>query len=279
MYELPVVVPDTFSHMDTDVKMYKLPPIQGNTDDIPKGGSGDNLAFLEIRQESILERLQNLKIRVDSLQGSKKAATRSVEHLEIAVHASPAHPPHSLPLVVNYLQSQCGYKLHTTCHVHSSYTKPLPQKLVDFLPVGSTELRSRADVKIALVWKDVGTDPVSVVGLLPNAAVYGEVNLLRFLARLFGLFDFESTNSNSQLCDEDEKLDKIHSELVWGDVVNDKKAVMSRAEALIKKRGVDHKQFALSDILLYSVAKRVFAKPTPLVAKFIDQCDKTASGE
>ena len=36
MYELPVVVPDTFSHMDTDVKMYKLPPIQGNTDDIPK---------------------------------------------------------------------------------------------------------------------------------------------------------------------------------------------------------------------------------------------------
>jgi len=98
MYELPVVVPDTFSHMDTDVKMYSLPPIQGNADAIPKNdtGSVDGLAVLEGRQEAILDRLQNLKIRVDSLQGVNKK--QSLEHLEIAVHASPSHPPHSLPL-------------------------------------------------------------------------------------------------------------------------------------------------------------------------------------
>ena len=119
----------------------------------------------------------------------------------------------------------------------------------------------------------VGVDPVSVVGLLPKSSVKGEVNLLRFVARHFGLFDSQKDDWK-----EDETLDRIHSELIWGDVVHDKKAVMAQAETMAKTLSAS-KTVGLSSFLMYSAAKILFAKPPPAVASFVrafeDFCNKS----
>ena len=43
--------------------------------------------------------------------------------------------------------------VYTSCHVHSSLSKPLPQNLFDFLPAGCPN-RSEADVCVTLIWKE-----------------------------------------------------------------------------------------------------------------------------
>ena len=40
-------------------------------------------------------------------------------------------------------------------------------------------------------WISVGVDPVCTIGLLPKDSVRGEVNLLRFLGRLFGVGGYD----------------------------------------------------------------------------------------
>ena len=63
----------------------------------------------------------------------------------------------------------------------------------------------------------VGPDPVCTIGLLPSDCVRGEVNLLRFLGRVFNLGNYNVLNGAKSHVEE-ELLDKIHSQLVWGDV-------------------------------------------------------------
>jgi len=275
MYSLPPIVPEAFSHMETgSIGMYKLPPIQGSGQVADMMAiDQDPVAALEKRQESILDRLKALQIRVDSIQASTSGGKVNTQcSFEVAIQASPLHPPYSLPLVVRLLNKKHGLKVYTTCHVHSSYTKPLPQKLTDFL-VGSCAERSEADIKLALIWKDVGPDPVCTIGLLPDDCVRGEVNLLRFLGRLFGLGGYDSL-SGPKSHQEEELLDTIHSQLMWGDVAGDKKSVMNQTETLIQKS--KGSCVSLSDLLAYSAAKAVFtAKMPPVVTKFIQNCEKS----
>lgn len=289
MYELPVVVPNSFTHMDTTVRMYTLPPIQGaveiDGDSSSSGVQNRELLELEARQEAILTSLESLQFRVDKLQGQSKADLQSslkiTNNLEIAVHCSPHSPPFSLPLIIDYLKSHSHHKLYTSVHVHSSYVRDLPQTLLDFLPTGNCLERSEADLKIALIWNEVGNDPISIVGMLPNATVRGEVNLLRFFARLFGLCGFDQAVEMKEQMKEDEILDSIHADLIWGDVVNDKKKVMNTAEQLVKSKGgaSTKDKMTLSDFLTYSALKRLYlVKATPAVQGFMRNCEQICQG-
>jgi len=288
MYELPVVVPNSFTHMDTTVRMYTLPPIQGAVEIDGQSSSSSvqnrELLELEARQEAILTSLESLQFRVDKLRGQSKADLQSslkiTNNLEIAIHCSPCSPPFSLPLVIEYLKNQTNHKLFTSVHVHSSYVRDLPQILLDFLPPGNCLERSEADLKIALIWNDVGKDPISMVGMLPNATVRGEVNLLRFFARLFGLCGFDKEIDLKEQMKEDEILDSIHADLMWGDVVNDKKKVMNTAEQLVKSKSSSSlKTLTLSDFLAYSALKKLYlVKPTPAAQGFMRNCEQIVQG-
>jgi len=288
MYSLPPIIPDAFPHMETgSVGMYRLDPIQGFSQQQKdcggsmSSGAADPLSSLERRQESILDRLKSLQVRVDGIQAaSGGCGQRSIgggTSVEVAIHANPLHPPHSLPLVLQILTRKFGLRVHTTTHVHSSYSKPLPQKVSDFLPDQKVN-RSEADIKIALIWSDVGVDPVCTIGLLPKDSVRGEVNLLRFLGRLFGVGGYDVLEG--ALADqEDDFLDSIHSRVVWGLDGGDKKAVMTNIEAVIKTKTAASSskgEIRLSDLLVYSAAKSTFGqgKLPPVVGKFIQNCEK-----
>jgi len=274
MYSLPPIVPESFSHMETNsIGMYKLAPIQGQTNDNQDTTMDDPVEALEKRQEDILNRLNHLQIRVNDIRGGAKPEAA----VEIAIQASPLQPPYSLPLALQVLGKKHGLRVHSTTHVHSSFTKPLPNKLVGFLEAGSNhQNRSDADVKIALIWKEVGADPVCTIGLLPSDCVRGEVNLLRFLGSVFNLGNYNVLNGVKSHVEE-ELLDNIHSQLVWGDVTGDKKSVMNQAEQIVKAKG--QTTLSLSDLMAYSAAKAIFsAKMPPAIAKFVQNCDRMSQG-
>merc|ERR1711862_606948 len=125
-------------------------------------------------------------------------------------------------------------------------------------------------------WKDVGPDPVCTIGLLPTDCVRGEVNLLRFLGRVFNLGNYNVLNGAKSHVEE-ELLDNIHSQLVWGDVAGDKKSVMNQAEQIVKAKGQG--SLSISDLMAYSAVKAIFsAKMPPTMTKFVQNCEKMSQG-
>ncbi|KAL1472942.1 hypothetical protein MTO96_022713 [Rhipicephalus appendiculatus] len=174
--------------------MYRVASVYGETSttNIPNGvmpidDTGNMVAELERRQQQLLERLNHLKELMDnvtakstSLQpipgGAVKAATvparapmqvgkRTSSLVDIVVNASPDHPPWSLwPL--RRLLSQ-HMRVLFACHTHSS-VGALPANL-SFLAAGPDTVDENCEVMVSPVLQ---------------AAIVGEVNLIRYLGRL-----------------------------------------------------------------------------------------------
>ena len=99
----------------------------------------------------------------------------------MVVRCSPSHPAFSLKGVYNLLTG-AGLSVHTSCHTHSSVTS-LPPQCQSFLPEAEMS-RTSAQVRITLIWKEVGRDCELMVSPLTQTLVKGEVNILRYFARL-----------------------------------------------------------------------------------------------
>ena len=128
---------------------------------------------------------------------------------DLVVRCSPSHPAHSLQGVCRLLKG-AGLSVHTSCHTHSSVTS-LPPALASFLPVSEVS-RTQAQVRMTLIWKEVGRDAELMVSPLNQTLIKGEVNILRYISRLFpSLLPYESL---SPLAEVDAMLDTISS-LVW----------------------------------------------------------------
>ena len=128
---------------------------------------------------------------------------------DLVVRCSPSHPAHSLQGVCRLL-SGAGLSVHTSCHTHSSVTS-LPPALASFLPVSEVS-RTQAQVRLTLIWKEVGKDAELMVSPLTQTLIKGEANILRYISRLFpSLLPYESL---SPLTEVDAMLDTISS-LVW----------------------------------------------------------------
>ena len=128
---------------------------------------------------------------------------------DLVVRCSPAHPAHSLQGVCRLLAG-AGLSVHTSCHTHSSVTS-LPPALTSFLPVSEVS-RTQAQVRLTLIWKEVGRDAELMVSPLTQTLIKGEANILRYISRLFpSLFPYESLNALSEV---DTMLDTISS-LAW----------------------------------------------------------------
>jgi len=128
---------------------------------------------------------------------------------DLVIRCSPSHPAYSLPAIVSLFQ-EAGLSVHTTCHSHSSVSN-LPTALLSFLPTSQTS-RATAQVRLTLIWTDVETrDCELLVSPLNQSVIKGEVNVLRYLARLFpSLLSYESSDCSVQ----DQLLDSVHC-LAW----------------------------------------------------------------
>ncbi|KAH7943566.1 aminoacyl tRNA synthase complex-interacting multifunctional protein 2 [Rhipicephalus sanguineus] len=192
--------------------MYRVASVYGETSNIPNGvmpivNAGDMVAELERRQQQLLERLNHLKELVDNVKATStpqqpspgqavrvatvptrapmRVGKRTGSLVDIVVSASPDHPPWSLwPL--RRLLSQ-HMRVLFACHTHSS-VGALPANL-NFLAAGpdtgpSAESRMSHDLALTLVWKQVDENCEVMVSPVIQAAIVGEVNLIRYLGRL-----------------------------------------------------------------------------------------------
>ena len=128
----------------------------------------------------------------------------------MVVRCSPSHPAFSLPSLLHLL-ARAGVTVHTSTHSHSSLTASLPPALLSFLP-SSQVSRSQAQVRLTLVWSQVGRECEVMVSPLTQTTIRGEVNLLRYLARLLpAVLRYEDLPGLQSL---DSILDSVSS-LLW----------------------------------------------------------------
>jgi hypothetical protein len=224
MYDLKPVF-DLDAKVDIPDCMYRLPVIQSSKHIENIGGvssgAGDSptpcaIAALAARQDNIIARLEHLRDQVNAYQKSLGLPATSAAPSELpskpadlVVRCPPSRPPHSLPLVVDLLTS-VGVPVHTSQHTHSSCGGKLPETLSTFLP--PTEVsRSKANLRLTVIWCEEGSgDCQLLVSPLTQSPIRGEVNLLRYLARLYPtVLSYEDSSA------QDEYLDNVHR-LYWG---------------------------------------------------------------
>ena len=129
---------------------------------------------------------------------------------DIVVRCDPSHPVYSLQHVVSLMEG-AGLSVHTSSHCHSSLASSLPSALVSFLPCSKVS-RSQAKARLTVIWSSVGRECEVMVSPLTQTVIRGEVNLLRYLARLLPtLLKYETEPSLHCL---DSLLDSVSS-LSW----------------------------------------------------------------
>lgn len=225
--------------------MYRIPSVYAETRaaNIPNGGmpssnTQDLVAELEQRQQQLLERLNHLRKLVENIKTSQPskqldsasvvnavatvsasapimAGSRNGSLVDIVVSASPDNPPWSLWPLRRLLSQQKRVLL--SCHTHSSVNE-LPSNLA-FLAAGpesgiSSGPRMSYDLALTLVWKQVDLDCEVMVNPLLQAAIVGEVNLIRYLGRLLSP-SYESADAASAT-EVDRWLSLVHHGLIHG---------------------------------------------------------------
>ena len=190
------------------------------------------------------------------------------------VRCSPANPAFSLQVVTRLLQ-QAGLSVATSLHCHSSLSSlspGAPSDLLSFLPASSVP-RSQAQVRLTVIWSEVGRECEVMVAPLAQSILRGEVSLLRYLARLFpSLLSYEAQPGLSSL---DSMLDTVSS-LLWA-AARDRQPLLralglnlsqqsrylagrdysSRLRIWSNSQFVAGESLTIADLALYSVVKQL----------------------
>jgi len=164
--------------------------------------------------------------------------------VDLVVRCPPSRPPHSLPLVADLLAA-AGVPLHTSQHTHSSCGGELPDNLATFLK--PTDLaRSKSNLRLTVIWCEDGTGECQLlVSPLTQSPIRGEVNLLRYLARLY------PAALSHEGPDQDEHLDNVHR-LYWGAARSRAATLHQLTSNVSEKKNLAGGKPGASDFALYS---------------------------
>ena len=210
------------------------------------------------RWDKIASRLEILQKRVSAAAGgltlSSQIRPTSSLPSSLVVHCPVAQPPYSLTLLIPLLSKHTP--VFTTTHTHSSVNQKCP------LILPSTSLnRSQCPVKLTLIYSAV--DQTKLV-LSSTKSILGEVNLLRYLARLFPNTLYESSELINQ-------IDSVLDSLATTEGKHGNTKLM--AAALEKNKFLAGEQLSLADLLGLSVVK-VLNIATPQVKEWQARCKK-----
>jgi len=260
MYALKPVF-DLDAKVDIPSCMYSLPVIQSST---PIDGIGMTKATcpisveaLEARQDAILARLGQLKTQVAAYKQSlglpdTPASTVNVaKTADIVIRCSPSFPAFSLKGIYSLLTGS-GLTVHTSCHTHCTVSS-LPPNVQSFLPV--TEVpRSSAQVRMTLIWTEVGKDCELMVSPLTQSVIKGETNILRYFSRLFPtIFPYETLPNLNAV---DSMLDNV-STLLWAAPRERQPIMRSLAVNLAKTAYLAGAGISVADLALYSAIRQL----------------------
>jgi len=145
-----------------------------------------DVQMLEQRWNAIVARLEGLHAELQELQissdGTEHVFQEAVDkNTEFVILSDPLYPPYSVIIILKLLAGR--YRTEISTHVHSS-VPVISSELQSFftVPVDSSDIGSY--VKVTLIWKKVGKDPLLIKCPISNGTVAGEVNIARYLNRL-----------------------------------------------------------------------------------------------
>jgi len=217
--------------------------------------------------DTTVQRIAKLKqtmLVIDAIfrQKPSKSAHREIEPssiklsnvtktADIVIRCSPTFPVFSLKGVYSLLTAS-GLTVHTSCHTHCSVTS-LPPNVQSFLPL--TEVpRSSAQVRLTLIWTDVGKDCELMVSPLAQTVIKGETNILRYFARLFPtIFLYESLPN---LMAVDTMLDNVAT-LLWAAPRERQPIMRNLAVNLTKTAYLAGGALSVADLALYSCIRQL----------------------
>lgn len=129
----------------------------------------------------------------------------------------------------------------------------MPPNVQSFLPV--TEVpRSTAQVRLTLIWTDLGKDCELMVSPLAQTVIKGETNVLRYFSRLFPtILPYESLPN---LMAVDNMLDSVSS-LLWAAPRERQPIMRSLAVNLSKSTFLAGQSVSIADLALYSVIRQL----------------------
>ncbi|XP_058054198.1 probable aminoacyl tRNA synthase complex-interacting multifunctional protein 2 [Anopheles bellator] len=178
-------------------------PLSAEIDNLLKKVENDELSMLADRQQRVLVQLADLKkellsmrteLKLNNNTSSPSSATTSSAKLtaepinliylqDFVVNASPEYIPHSLLALKNLWKDRLN--LQVECFTHSTVPK-LSDEAVSFqqaITNNSTTVANLPNIKVTLIWKNVGTYTEMITSPTAYVPICGEVNILRYLSR------------------------------------------------------------------------------------------------
>jgi hypothetical protein len=221
----------------------------------------DAIQMLEQRWTSILSQLQVLHTELQELRisfdkpedGFQGAADKNIEFV---ILSDPHHPPYSLVILLKFLRGR--YKIEILSHTHSSISV-IPSELQLFLNGLSNKGSAGSCIKVTLIWKNVGKDPILIHCPISNGTIAGEVNISRYLNRLLEqrpnpVLVYES-KGEIYAGQVDTWLDSIYKSVMHGsnftcsDILPSLSAVLSKQDWLVHS-------LSIADICFWSSLKQ-----------------------
>jgi len=169
---------------------------------------------------------------------------------DIVIRCSPSKPPFALAGLVSMLSNHMS--VFTSVHSHSGVVS-LPSHLHTFLPQSKVE-RGQANIKITLIWKEVGNECELMVSPMTQTAIKGEVNLIRYFARCFpSVLAYENDRTVVAV---DNLLDSVTS-LLWAPPRERQPILRPMAVNLAKSSFLNGEKFGIADLALFSAIKQL----------------------
>jgi hypothetical protein len=142
--------------------------------------------MLEQRWNAIVTQLEGLRAELRELQissdGTENVFQEAVDkNMDFVILSDPHYPPYSVIIILKLLAGR--YRTEISTHVHSS-VPVISSELQSFFNVPLDSSDTGSYIKVTLIWKKVGKDPLLIQCPISNGTIAGEVNIARYLNRL-----------------------------------------------------------------------------------------------
>jgi phenylalanyl-tRNA synthetase alpha chain len=145
-----------------------------------------DVQMLEQRWNALVTQLEGLRAELQELRissdGTENVFQEAVDkNMEFVILSDPHYPPYSVIVILKLLAGR--YRTEISTHVHSSVSV-ISSELQYFFNVSLDSTDADSYVKVTLIWKKVGKDPLLIQCPISNGTIAGEVNIARYLNRL-----------------------------------------------------------------------------------------------
>uniref|UniRef100_A0A182MCG9 AIMP2 thioredoxin-like domain-containing protein n=1 Tax=Anopheles culicifacies TaxID=139723 RepID=A0A182MCG9_9DIPT len=269
--------PKAFTDSKTGSSGRTIDPLSIEIDNLLQKAENDELRMLAERQQRVLQQLAELKNEILSLRtelklnakapvqsstAPKSKAQLKAEPINISylqdfvVNASPEYVPYSLLALKNLWKNRLD--LQVECFTHSTVPK-LSDEAVNFQNAitnsGVSTAPNLPQIKVTLIWKNVGAYTEMITSPTSYVPICGEVNILRYLSRCGpSEFNYEQQDNVDEV---DSILDACYLLLNKQNTKQRQQILRTLGSKLGKAAGFGGADLSLCDIAFTSAVKQV----------------------